>query len=451
MRATKILSRVYIAAVLILTALFVVSLLLCANSPAVAAAETDSAVGFSYLSVTSGAIAAIIAAAGVVVLGACILIAYMIAKRNEKPDRTKNIPPEKASPPRQPAAAADETAVRQSVEKAVPPSLDQKPAPTPQKPVEKASEQPPVAKPSAPEKEAVSTVDRTVEETGKPRLVTARYNRSFTAKVIQSDEKTKRYYSELKNHLLSYSGVKSKTSWKWETFRKGRKILAKLRLRGKTLSVCLALNADDYADTKFKVENVGEVRALAVTPCLYRIKNDRRLGYAKQLADILMQNDGIEKANLEQVDYAAAYPYETTDKLIAKKLIKLLKGNGAPTVDTAKPPAPKPMQSVTASDADVLMQDEVASALIIKSDAVSDRTKSGIVNIDTLSQCFSAGETVTLKEIKKRVTGFNKRVTCIKVLARGTLDKPLTVEADSFSLQAVKMIALTGGTAIKKK
>ena len=108
-------------------------------------------------------------------------------------------------------------------------------------------------------------------------------------------------------------------------------------------------------------------------------------------------------------------------------------------------------RSVTAEEADSLMQDEVAASLIEDSDGTSDKTKTGIVNIDSLSQYFESGETVTLDEIKKRVKGFNKNTTYLKVLARGTLDKNLIVEADSFSLQAVKMIVLTGGTAVKKQ
>ena len=39
----------------------------------------------------------------------------------------------------------------------------------------------------------------------------------------------------------------------------------------------------------------------------------------------------------------------------------------------------------------------------------------------------------------------------LKVLARGVIDKPLTVYADDFSLQAVKMIALTGGEAVRAR
>ena len=39
----------------------------------------------------------------------------------------------------------------------------------------------------------------------------------------------------------------------------------------------------------------------------------------------------------------------------------------------------------------------------------------------------------------------------IEIPAVGTLDKPLTVKADAFSLGAVKMITLTGGQAIELK
>ena len=108
--------------------------------------------------------------------------------------------------------------------------------------------------------------------------------------------------------------------------------------------------------------------------------------------------------------------------------------------------------SVTAAEVDSIMQDEVAEVLIEKSEdeEVSDRTKVGIINIDMLSRTFADGETVTLEEIKKRVKGFDKKVTYIKVLARGVLDKKLTVKADAFSIQAVKMILLTGGKVIKK-
>lgn len=310
-----------------------------------------------------------------------------------------------------------------------------------------------VASTAQPEAEIAETDDgitqvMPVVENGKTRYIVIKYSKSFVAKLIQSDDQTKQYYSELKNKLLSYDGVKSRISWKCETFRKGRKPLAKLRLRGKTLSITLALNPDDYAGTKYRVESLAEIKSYLATPCLYRIKNDRRLAYAKELINKLATENGLlEDTNEVNTDYAAQYPYEDTDALIERKLIKVLSDDDAQIGTAFKPNVVR--DSVTAHEVDALMKDEVAASLIEKSYGVTDKTKQGIINIDTLSQCFESGETVTLDEIKKRVKGFNKQTTYLKVLARGTLDKPLIVEADSFSIQAVKMIVLTGGKAIK--
>ena len=299
------------------------------------------------------------------------------------------------------------------------------------------------------EEENNEVVLKAVVENGNTRYIVIKYSKSFLAKLIQSDEVTKGYYTQLKNKLLSYKGVKSRVSWKWETFRSGRNTLAKLRLRGKTLSLCLALNPDDYNDTKYIVESIADVKSYVDTPCLYRLKNDRRVKYSGELIDELMRKNGIEaNQTAENVDYAAQYPYETTEALLARKLIKELTDEEAQSGTAFKPRA-----SVTAQEVDSIMRDEVAATLIAQSgntEYKTDKTRQSIVNIDTLSKCFESGERVTLDEIKKRVKDFDKRTTYIKVLARGTLDKALTIEADNFSLQAVKMIVLTGGVAVKK-
>ena len=53
----------------------------------------------------------------------------------------------------------------------------------------------------------------------------------------------------------------------------------------------------------------------------------------------------------------------------------------------------------------------------------------------------------TVQTIIKAKHLISKNAGRIKVLARGTMTKSLTVKASKFSLQAVKMIALAGGTA----
>lgn len=69
------------------------------------------------------------------------------------------------------------------------------------------------------------------------------------------------------------------------------------------------------------------------------------------------------------------------------------------------------------------------------------------INIDTISQAFEPGDRVSLNTLKEKKL-ISDDVGFVKVLARGTLDKPLTIIAQNFSVAAVKMIVLTGGTVI---
>lgn len=111
---------------------------------------------------------------------------------------------------------------------------------------------------------------------------------------------------------------------------------------------------------------------------------------------------------------------------------------------------PKPLPSVSAEEADALINDKNAELLIIRSDEtlpmVRERKK-GFVNVDTISENFNAGETVTLDNLKEKGL-IPRSAVYVKVLARGRIDKPLCIKAQGFSANAVKMISLTGGTAV---
>ena len=61
---------------------------------------------------------------------------------------------------------------------------------------------------------------------------------------------------------------------------------------------------------------------------------------------------------------------------------------------------------------------------------------------------FDDGDTVTITALKKKHL-ISAKAGRIKVLASGRMTKSLTVIADKFSIQAVKMITLAGGTAKK--
>lgn len=105
---------------------------------------------------------------------------------------------------------------------------------------------------------------------------------------------------------------------------------------------------------------------------------------------------------------------------------------------------------VDAERADMLITDSLAKSLLKKDGDViyTDGNSRSIINVDTLSNNFSAGEQVNINYLKEKGL-VDEEVSYIKVLARGRIDKPLIVYANEFSLSAVKMIALTGGQSVK--
>ena len=173
---------------------------------------------------------------------------------------------------------------------------------------------------AAEEEEEETAVVRSVDEqTGMAIVV--RFRKSYTAKLIQSKDETKSYYTYLKNVMLSYKKVKSRISWGHENFNFGRNNIARFTMRGKSLCIYFALDPDDYADTKYKVERSLSKKYEGV-PCLYRIKNARRAKYAVDLIKALMDKYGIVPGADHNENYYM--PYRTTEQLVEEGLIKEL-------------------------------------------------------------------------------------------------------------------------------
>jgi large subunit ribosomal protein L15 len=73
------------------------------------------------------------------------------------------------------------------------------------------------------------------------------------------------------------------------------------------------------------------------------------------------------------------------------------------------------------------------------------RTHTQAVNLADLEARFESGEAVTLEAMKARGLGSRKDVP-VKVLAKGSISKPLTVHAHGFSAAAREQIEAAGGT-----
>ena len=204
-----------------------------------------------------------------------------------------------------------------------------------------------------------------------------RYSRSFKANVIQAEDTVKEYYSELRNHILSYKGVKGRTSWKFDSFNKGRVQLAKLKLRGKTLSMYLALDPNEFDKAKYHHDETDS-KMFEDVPMLVKVKSNLGLRKAKELVDILMAKFEIAAdAKFSAVDYVAENPYEETDALIQKGLIKVLQ---ADENDVKKAPAiveEAPVEEAPAEVVEEVVAEEIAEEVV--EEAVAEEVAEEIV------------------------------------------------------------------------
>lgn len=151
-----------------------------------------------------------------------------------------------------------------------------------------------------------------------------RYNRSYRARLIQSSDTVKGWYSQIKNAALSYKGVKSSVSWRQEKVTKGRVQLIKIALRGKTLSVYFPLEVSKIKN--YDVEDVSDKSVHAATPCLLRVKKEAHVNQAIDLVSQAAAKLVLEETAAKKTDYVKEYKLETTEQLIEEGLVKVVGG-----------------------------------------------------------------------------------------------------------------------------
>ena len=121
-----------------------------------------------------------------------------------------------------------------------------------------------------------------------------------------------------------------------------------------------------------------------------------------------------------------------------------------PTPDPEVEPEPEVtleiVDQIGADEVDDLLSDAAAMSTVLY-ESGAGHGKMGIVNIGEIDGAFEANETVTMALLKQRGL-LQKSFGRVKILANGMLSKPLTVKAENYSVQAIKMIELTGGTVV---
>ena len=292
------------------------------------------------------------AAVAALVIGLSVSAAKKSRRRREAAARQAAEPPapaaEQAAPvaakEEEPAAeepAADEPIAEQSVAE---PAAEQPAVEEPVKeeaaeqPVEEpAAEEPAVEEPAAEEAAAEPAAEEPAAEQAAPvaakeeepaaeqpaaegpaaeggeksrRTILYRMEYSYSAKLYQSSPEQKDFYSTIVQEVRSFPKVKRAVSWRQERIYAGRNKLALLVFRGKRLCIALALDPDEWEETKYHGLDVGEIKRYEKTPMMLRITSARKAKYACELLRIAAERAGLvrQEAPAEELDLRTAPP-----------------------------------------------------------------------------------------------------------------------------------------------
>lgn len=269
-------------------------------------------------------------------------------------------------------------------------------------------------------------------------ILKARYKTvDLETRLRRADESTKIFYSELKNFLLSYEGVKSRVSKKFDTFTIGRFIVAKMAVRGNVINLYLAL-ASESIENKYFAEDVGDSDTYGKTPTLHKVKSKRGCKYGVELIRDIMNELQIQvNETYEATDFVAAYPPENIEE--KKDAIRYLF-----------------KESVSVEELGELSDEEALELIEVVKNKQYTINKFMPINkyvvfVDDLDTLYSAGETVTISDLIEKEALPKEENIFLEIRAKGRLNKPLTVEAHSFDPAAIKMIILTDGKVIQYK
>ncbi len=283
------------------------------------------------------------------------------------------------------------------------------------------------------------------QQTGKMILI--RYKKSFSARLNLTDDINKDYHTALKNKLLSYKKINCRTSWNYEAYNLGRNQAAKINVRGKSVFLYLALNPEDYLDTKYRFKDCSYIKKYQQLPLRVKVKSKRGLKWAFELIENTMQKlEAVENLKYQPISF-----FEKNrgfDNLLDEGLIKEI-------IDS------KTYENLTEINKEFLDSNKIRSVNLetIKNIDISDEVynevissikrpviegKKDIINIDTISKYFNNKEVVSIESLKEKNL-IKNNISSVKCLARGTLNKRLIFELNTYSKDAIKMILITGG------
>ena len=151
-----------------------------------------------------------------------------------------------------------------------------------------------------------------------------RYKWSFLGRLSQAHPEVKYHYLTLRRTLLAYAKMRSNISWNFDSYFVGRRTIAKLKIRGKNLVVYFPIDPKEMEGTKYVGEDASKVSRYKAVPFAYAINGTRKLKYAIELIEKLMESKPTNAPVLvDEADVNVYVPERDFNTLYNRELIRI--------------------------------------------------------------------------------------------------------------------------------
>lgn len=112
----------------------------------------------------------------------------------------------------------------------------------------------------------------------------------FGERIVALPLEVQTLYYSLNSTLLKYKGVSNRQSTRCDSYRLGKRLIAKIAIGGKSLKIYLAYdpNSDFFIGKNYHKKNVSDKISYSEVPLLMHIKSNLALRKALSIIEIMM-------------------------------------------------------------------------------------------------------------------------------------------------------------------
>lgn len=253
------------------------------------------------------------------------------------------------------------------------------------------------------------------------------YNKKVLLKLKIASDRTQQFYSDLRNELRCYKALKFKSNNTGDTYAYKGKVVFKVTIFPKALKVYYALKPADFEVKKYHHKDVKDIKKYENIPLLFRIASDRGYKYALELLEALAKKLKIAKTKVKPFDFMP--DFNTTSKA-------LLIENGGEELLRA---------SCTKDHSSVISDGLAKKCMMLRvRKPIEGEKVVAEISIGELSAAFKTSYKINL-DLLKEVGLVSKDANYLKVNAMNNCYKAITIAADEYEPEVIRMVVLTGG------